>query len=376
MERKTFNVEIAALGRPVSIGQLYNNYTGKFSNQSTLNQSLIDDNVRGRKSEKRYLEMLRSDILSEKFETLKVAPASKLNILSEIGVIPLEYSGRFLDDEPESDKILRRSMLYICYTYKEDLKFHAIQECISTEAFQREVKDTSSTHVVTGTTWGVYSFVSVECTIDDESSRLQEVEKINEILNKIKISVECDKPKASEELSREVNLMKYTFKIINDISVKRSLTFETAVECLRCVMGMVENTNDSKGYQLVYRIYSLSEMRKSSKASVVGGMHPARKTHVNRFSDNEIEQVVSTFELISVAKQKLNGNNRPGDQKQTTDHSTRVQSFEESIKNLRSGLKQLIDEKRYPDLKKLIDQFNSGIMAEIESYLSSMIGFI
>ena len=112
MEQKTFNLEIAALGRPVSIGQLYNNYTGKFSNQSTLDQKLTNDNFNRRETESKYFEMLRSGTLSEKFERLKVAPASKLNILSEIGVIPLEYSGRFLDDEPESDKILRRSMLF------------------------------------------------------------------------------------------------------------------------------------------------------------------------------------------------------------------------------------------------------------------------
>ena len=64
MEQKTFNVEIAALGRPVSIGQLYNKYFDKFSNQSTLNQSLLDDNLIQRESGSKYFEMLQSDTLS------------------------------------------------------------------------------------------------------------------------------------------------------------------------------------------------------------------------------------------------------------------------------------------------------------------------
>ncbi|PKY55550.1 hypothetical protein RhiirA4_504556 [Rhizophagus irregularis] len=174
-----------SLGRGAFIGSLYNVSNDTFCGTTIFKSKYPDDSIR--KVDISHTEILYEyeNTYKEKFNKLDVEAELKLSVLT--GLIPLEGSGKYLNDEKDSLKSVKGTLIYKITSVEENLVIHRddVKACISTDVF---TNNQNATHVVIGIKWGAAIMASFECKDTNEENRSHVEGALKCHFEKIKIS--------------------------------------------------------------------------------------------------------------------------------------------------------------------------------------------
>ncbi|XP_068585342.1 stonustoxin subunit beta-like [Cebidichthys violaceus] len=219
---------VAALGRPFTLGMLYDArkdvlIPGLTLWDITTLQGKITESVQSSSN----FEITESDTIESKSSLLNVEASLKASFLS--GLIEIEGSAKYLNDEKKFKNQSRVTCQYKSTTHFKQL---SMSDFVTLDANQMEVvKKSSATHVVTGIVYGANSFFVFDSQKLDTNS-VQDIQgNMKAVINKIPtISIEAQAGiKLTDEEKDLTN--KCSCKFFGDFLLKSiPVTFEEAVK--------------------------------------------------------------------------------------------------------------------------------------------------
>ncbi|XP_035986105.1 neoverrucotoxin subunit alpha-like isoform X2 [Fundulus heteroclitus] len=236
-------IERAALGRPFTLGMLYD----ARKDQLILGTTLWDDKTLQKMTEENSqhgseFRISASDSLEEKFSLLDVSDSLKTSFLG--GLIEVGGSAKYLNDQKKSKNQSRVTFQYKATTIFKQLKI-STEEMNKTQQIGVNVKS-CATHVVTGISYGANAFFVLDSEKLDASSAQDIKGNIQAVINKISslsASGEADlKLSDTEKAVTE----KFTWKFYGDVIPESNpVTFEEAVKSYRKVPELLEKNKEN-----------------------------------------------------------------------------------------------------------------------------------
>ncbi|KAM4526221.1 stonustoxin subunit alpha-like isoform 1-T2 [Fundulus diaphanus] len=221
-------IEVAALGRPFTLGMLYDARKDQLIPGITLwDEKTLQKMTEENSKHGSDFKMSASDSLEEKSSLLDVSASLKASFLG--GLIEVGGSAKYLNDQKKSKNQSRVTFQYKATTIFKQLK-------ISTEEINKMQQigvnmKSCATHVVTGIVYGANAFFVLDSEKLNESSA-QEIEgSIQAVINKIpslSISGKVDLKLSDQE---KAVTEKFTCKFYGDVIPESNpATFEEAVK--------------------------------------------------------------------------------------------------------------------------------------------------
>ncbi|XP_040290001.1 neoverrucotoxin subunit alpha-like [Bufo bufo] len=148
-------LEIPSLGRPFSLGMLYNCYEDKLIPGITLwNRKDLANNISTTPQNSTDFEVLTSDTVSDKSSALNVSGELKISLWS--GMVEVGGSGKYFTDTKESKKQARVTLKYLRTTRFDQLCMNHL--CPKNITYKDVLDKGIATHVVTGILYGAQAF--------------------------------------------------------------------------------------------------------------------------------------------------------------------------------------------------------------------------
>ncbi|KAK9978874.1 hypothetical protein ABG768_020612, partial [Culter alburnus] len=173
-------IEVAALGRPLSLGMLYDCREDTFIPGVTLwDTKSLNENVNIHPQYRTKEKFSSSDSLSSKSSLLDVSASLKASFLG--GLVEVGGSGKFLHDTKSSHQQSRVTMYYSVTTRYEHLTMSQLSQITYPQVFDQK----TATHVVVAVLYGAQAIMVFDRTISDEEKK-QEIEgKLNVVVQSI-----------------------------------------------------------------------------------------------------------------------------------------------------------------------------------------------
>uniref|UniRef100_A0A672KGU8 Fibronectin type-III domain-containing protein n=1 Tax=Sinocyclocheilus grahami TaxID=75366 RepID=A0A672KGU8_SINGR len=211
--------ELAALGRPLFLGMLYDSRKDSFIPGVTLwDKKSLSENLDSRPQPLTDLKFSSSDSMSSKASLLDVSASLKASFLG--GLVEVGGSAKFLRDTKSSNQQSRVTMYHSETSRFEQLTMTHLGKITYPQVFDQK----TATHVVTAVLYGAQTFMVFDQTISEEENK-QEVEgELNLMVNKIPLfSIEG---KAALEMTdfEKKRAEKITCTFHGDISLKQNPT--------------------------------------------------------------------------------------------------------------------------------------------------------
>ncbi|POG62851.1 hypothetical protein GLOIN_2v1882581 [Rhizophagus irregularis DAOM 181602=DAOM 197198] len=286
-----------SLGRGAFIGSLYNVANDTFCGTTIFKSKYPDDSIR--KVDISHTEILYEyeNTYKEKFNKLDVEAELKLSVLT--GLIPLEGSGKYLNDEKDSLKSVKGTLIYKITSVEENLVIHRddVKACISTDVF---TNNQNATHVVIGIKWGATIMASFECKDTNEENRSHVEGALKCHFEKIKIS---GGGHVSVEERYSNIISHFSIKLLGDVvpnNKELPQSFDEARKLVAELPLYTKQYNDGKGVPIEYTLYPLSELAKLFIQDV------AIDNMITELSEETILRVEQVFDGLSESKQRLN----------------------------------------------------------------------
>ncbi|ROL55056.1 Neoverrucotoxin subunit beta [Anabarilius grahami] len=163
-------IEVAALGRPLFPGMLYDCRKDTFIPGVTLwDKKSLSEDLDSRSKLMTDLKFSSSDSLSSKSSLLDVSASLKASFLG--GLVEVGGSAKFLRDTKSSNQQSRVTMYYKETTRFEQLTMTQLGQITYPQVFDQK----TATHVVTGVLYGAQAFMMFDRTSSEEENK-QEIE--------------------------------------------------------------------------------------------------------------------------------------------------------------------------------------------------------
>ncbi|XP_052445520.1 cytolytic toxin-alpha-like [Carassius gibelio] len=163
-------MEVAALGRPLSLGMLYDSRKDSFIPGLTLwDKKSLEENVATHRQVQTNLKFSSSDSLSTKSSLLDISASLKASFLA--GLVEVGGSGKFLHDTKSSQQQSRVTMYYSETTRYEQLTMSQLGKITHPEVFDQQ----TATHVVTAVLYGAQAIMVFDRMFSEEENK-QEIE--------------------------------------------------------------------------------------------------------------------------------------------------------------------------------------------------------
>ncbi|XP_048046143.1 stonustoxin subunit alpha-like isoform X3 [Megalobrama amblycephala] len=173
-------IEVAALGRPLFPGMLYDCRKDTFIPGVTLwDKKSLSEDMDSRSQLMTDLKFSSSDSLSSKSSLLDVSASLKASFLG--GLVEVGGSAKFLRDTKSSNQQSRVTMYYKETTRFEQLTMSQLGQFTNPQVFDQK----TATHVVTGVLYGAQAVMMFDRTSSEEENK-QEIEgELNVMVKKI-----------------------------------------------------------------------------------------------------------------------------------------------------------------------------------------------
>ncbi|ROJ08799.1 Neoverrucotoxin subunit beta [Anabarilius grahami] len=163
-------IEVTALGRPLSLGMLYDCREDSFIPGVTLwDMKSLSENLDSRPQPLTNLKFSSSDSLSSKSNLLDVSASLKASFLG--GLVEVGGSAKYLRDTKSSNQQSRVTMFYSETTRYEQLTMSQLGQITYPQVFDQK----TATHVVTAVLYGAQAVMVFDRTFSDEENK-QEIE--------------------------------------------------------------------------------------------------------------------------------------------------------------------------------------------------------
>uniref|UniRef100_A0A8C1UFX6 Uncharacterized protein n=1 Tax=Cyprinus carpio TaxID=7962 RepID=A0A8C1UFX6_CYPCA len=314
-------MEVAALGRPLSLGMLYDSRKDSFIPGVTLwDKKSLNENLDTHHQVLTDLKFSSSDSLSSKSSLLDVSGSLKASFLA--GLVEVGGSGKFLHDTKSSQQQSRVTMHYSETTKYEQLTMFQLGKITHPEVFDLKI----ATHVVTAVLYGAQAIMVFDTMISEEENK-QEIEgELNAIVRSIpSFSINGD---ASVDMKDHNKTMseKITCTFYGDFALDQDpTTYMEAIETYKNLPTLLKKNPDNVVpikvwlYPLHLLDNKAAQMKREITTSLIsdtesvmeelGEVEKAyndllKRTLVNAFSD--IKERLHTFQyLFDLYKTKL-----------------------------------------------------------------------
>ncbi|KAK9538352.1 hypothetical protein VZT92_003527 [Zoarces viviparus] len=221
-------MEVAALGRPFSLGMLYDCRRDSLVPGMTLwDCDDLEKDTRERPKPSSDFEIVASESIDGKSTALKVEASLKASFLG--GLVEVEGSAKYLNDHKTSKNQAR-----VTLNYKTTTKF---QELSMNHLGRGNVKHPYvfdkglATHVVTGILYGAQAFFVFDREVSEKEDHQDIQGNLKVMIKKIPcISIEGEGSLKMEDKDRE-NVEKFSCKFHGDFSLEKNpVSFQDAVE--------------------------------------------------------------------------------------------------------------------------------------------------
>ncbi|MCJ8736337.1 hypothetical protein PDJAM_G00258630 [Pangasius djambal] len=173
-------IEVAALGRPLFPGMLYDCRKDSFIPGVTLwDKKSLSENLDSRLQPKTDVKFSSSDSFSSKTSLLDVSASLKASFLG--GLVEVGGSAKFLRDTKSSNQQSRVTMQYSETTRFEQLTMTHLGQITHPQVFDQK----TATHVVTAVLYGVQAFMVFDRTFSEEEDKQKIEGELNIMVKKI-----------------------------------------------------------------------------------------------------------------------------------------------------------------------------------------------
>ncbi|KAM9454710.1 neoverrucotoxin subunit beta-like [Clarias gariepinus] len=175
-------MELAALGRPLYPGMLYDCRTDSFIPGVTLwDKKALNNDLDVRQQPKTDLKFAASDTLSEKANLLDISASLKASFYG--GLVEVGGSAKYLQDTKSSAQQCRVTMQYSQTTKFEQLTMKELGKITYTQVFDQK----TATHVVTAVLYGAQAFMIFDYTSEDKKNKQAVEGNLHAVVKKMSI---------------------------------------------------------------------------------------------------------------------------------------------------------------------------------------------
>nr|XP_055037697.1 neoverrucotoxin subunit beta-like [Misgurnus anguillicaudatus]XP_055037698.1 neoverrucotoxin subunit beta-like [Misgurnus anguillicaudatus] len=317
--------EIAALGRPLFPGMLYDLRSDSFIPGVTLwDMTSLREDLDIHPQPNTFTKFSSSDTVSSKFSLLDVSASLKTSFLG--GLVEVGGSAKYLRDTKSSNQQSRVTMYYSESTRFEQLTMKHLGKITYPELFNQK----SATHVVTAVLYGAQAFMVFDRTFSEHEDKQTIEAELNAAVNNI--------PTFSAELSTGLKMSsderimaeKITCAFHGDFCLKKNPTtymeaLEVYIELPTLLKNHPENAVPIKVW--LYPLYLLN----ATAARVEREISPNLAF--------KIEDIMEQLREAERTYHDLSGNTLVNS---FTDIKDRLRSFHESFRNYKEMLLRAI----------------------------------
>ncbi|XP_069815828.1 neoverrucotoxin subunit beta-like [Dendropsophus ebraccatus] len=246
-------LEIPALGRPFTLGMLYDCREEKIIPGITLwNREDLARNIIEKSQKGTDFDVLTSDSLSDKSSALNISGALKISLWS--GMIDIEGSGKYLTDTKESEKQARVTLQYKRTTKFEQLAMNHLS--YNNITYQEVFDKAIATHVVTGILYGAQAFYIFDQKVNNS-------EKVKDVQGKLQVMVtkigDLTVNMGMNSTERE-EVLQFGCKFHGDFALEKNpVTYEEAVEIYASLPSLL-GENGEKAVPMKVWLYPLKNL--------------------------------------------------------------------------------------------------------------------
>ncbi|KAK9960212.1 hypothetical protein ABG768_010287 [Culter alburnus] len=294
-------IEVAALGRPLFPGMLYDCRKDSFIPGVTLwDKKSLSEDLDSRPQLMTDLKFNNSDSLSSKSSLMDISASLKASFLG--GLVEVGGSAKYLHDTKSSNKQSRVTMHYSDTSRFEQLTMTQLGQITYPQVFDQK----TATHVVTAVLYGAQAFMVFDMMSSKDESK-QEIEgKLNVMIKKIpEFSIKGEgSVKMTEDEKKTAANINCTFH--GDFHLEQNPT--TYMEALDLYKQLPNLLKD--GVPIKVWLYPLHLLEKKS-CSDLGEVERtcndlSRRTEVNVFSDiqERLHSFQNSFSIYKTVLQK------------------------------------------------------------------------
>ncbi|KAM7379836.1 hypothetical protein PAMP_005356 [Pampus punctatissimus] len=221
-------MELAALGRPFSLGMLYDCRQDSLVPGVTLwDRDVLEKDTRERPKPNSVFEIVVSESIEDKSSALKVEASLKASFLC--GLVEVEGSAKYLNDHKTSKNQARVTLKYQTTTHFQELSMNHLGRgnVKHPYVFDQGI----ATHVVTGILYGAQAFFVFDREVSDEESHQDIQGNLKVMIKKIPcLSIEGEGSLKMEDKDI-ANVEKFSCKFHGDFCLEKNpVSFQDAIQ--------------------------------------------------------------------------------------------------------------------------------------------------
>ncbi|KAK9962552.1 hypothetical protein ABG768_007910 [Culter alburnus] len=253
-------IEIAALGRPLGLGTLYDSNSDSFSQDTFLwNESTIASMKLSLPRPQTEVKVLEGDSLQERFRALETSSVLRARTLQ--GLLKVSGAAAFLNHPGQSEHQDRVTLHYRTTTRLDTISQRLLQEGAPTSV----INATTATHVIIAVFYGAQAFF-----VFDSKSNISEKNTDMEKVVKRMTSLVCSNVHLNVN-EKAKSLLYHCYLYIDVGDWKSPVSFDKAVE----IYGSLPTLLGSKGERAVplkVWLYPLKKLNESSVCAALSGV--------------------------------------------------------------------------------------------------------
>ncbi|KAK2896090.1 stonustoxin subunit alpha-like [Channa argus] len=221
-------ITLAALGRPFSLGMLYDCRQDALIPGMTLwNHDVLTNNLRERAKNNSDFQIVASESIADKSSVLDVGASLKASFLS--GLVEVEGSAKYLNDDKSSKNQARVTLQYKATTKFQELSMDHLGKV--NVKYPYVFEQGLATHVVTGILYGAQAFFVFDREVSDDESH-QDIEGSLKVMIKTIPSIVIEGEGSLKLEDDEIKKVeKFSCKFHGDFLLDKTPTsFQDAVE--------------------------------------------------------------------------------------------------------------------------------------------------
>ncbi|XP_041805012.1 uncharacterized protein LOC121614969 [Chelmon rostratus] len=219
-------IEMAALGRPIGLGMLYDCRQDSLITGMTLwDHDDLEQYTREMPKPNTDFEIVASESIEHKASALKVDASLKASFLG--GLVEVDGSAKYLNDHKTSQNQARVTLKYKATTKFKELSMNHLGNVKHPGVFDKGL----ATHVVTGVLYGAQAFFVFDREVSERENH-QDIEgNLKVMIKKIPcLAIEGEGSLKMEDQDR-ANINKFSCRFFGDFSLQKTPTsFQDAVE--------------------------------------------------------------------------------------------------------------------------------------------------
>uniref|UniRef100_UPI0037E7B441 uncharacterized protein n=1 Tax=Semicossyphus pulcher TaxID=241346 RepID=UPI0037E7B441 len=323
-------MEVAALGRPFSLGMLYDCRQDSLVPGMTLwDCNDLEKDTRKRSKPNSEFEIVASESIEDKSSALNVQASLKASLLG--GLVQVEGSAKYLKDSKTSKHQARVTLKYKTTTMFQELSMNQLGT--GNVKHQQVFEKGIATHVVTGILYGAQAFFVFDCEVSQTEDH-QDIEgNLKVIIEKIPCLAVEGKGSLKMEEKDKANVEKFSCKFYGDFSLQKMPTsFQDAVQVYQSLPNLLGANGENA---VPVKVWLLPLTTLDSSAAKL----------VREISTRLVQESQSVLEDFSELDMRCNDAVRTTTAQQFSQVGTKIKTFKQMCSEFKMEFQQTLAKK-------------------------------